>query len=317
MTLSDFHTVAVYGCGTIGASWAALFAAQAGFIREVRMVDISTTATAAGFAKTKTMLAGLTRLTPGERQAAEARIKVCATPAEALAGAGFIQESVLERYPIKAETHAVIEQHAAPTAILSTSSSGLLASKMQESLKHPGRFIVGHPFNPPHLIPLVELVPGPATAETTVQTSAEFFRALGKVPVVVRKEVPGHIANRLAAAVWREALDLVANGVATLEDVDNALCAGPGLRWALMGQHMIYHLNGGPKGYAGFFDQFESQFAMWWQDMAAWKEIPPAAKSAALAQIEAAMQGQTIAEKEAWRDEHLQALVNRLYPTKA
>ncbi|MGH7144609.1 MAG: 3-hydroxyacyl-CoA dehydrogenase NAD-binding domain-containing protein [Planctomycetota bacterium] len=301
--------VAVYGCGTIGASWATLFALNPAVAGEVRLFDITAEARAAGRAKIDAMLATVAGLTSAQRTAAQARLKVCATSAEALAGVGFIQESVLERYPIKADTHADIERHAPVQALVASSSSGLLASKMQETWTHPERFLVGHPFNPPHLIPLVELVPGPRTSEAALAAAGAFYTALGKIPVVLRKEVPGHIANRLAAAVWREALDLVDHGVASLEDVDKALCAGPGLRWALMGQHLIYHLNGGAKGYAGFFDQFESQFAKWWEDMARWTAIPPGAKTAALAQIAAAADGKSVAELEARRDRQLQAIL--------
>src|SRR5207253_1524509 len=163
------------------------------------------------------------------------------------------------RYSVNREAHELIERFAPAEAIVASSASGLLARQMQEGLAHPERFLVAHPFNPPHLIPLVELVPGPQTSPAVLQAALGFYTSLGKTPIVLRKEVPGHIANRLAVAVWREAIDLVANGVASLEDVDKALYAGPGLRWSSMGQHMIYHVNGGPRGYAGFFEHFGPQ----------------------------------------------------------
>ena len=307
-------TVAVVGCGTIGASWAALFAARG---LSVRMYDVSAEALQAGHRKALIALDGLFQHkgeTDVPLSAARKRLTTVAAPNDALKDVDFIQESVLERYPIKREAHELIERFAPADAIIGSSSSGLLANKMQEGLKYPERFVVAHPFNPPHLIPLVELVPGPQTSEGVLRRTHEFYTALGKIPIVLRKEVPGHIANRLAVAVWREAIDLVANGVASLEDVDKALYAGPGLRWSSMGQHMIYHVNGGPKGYEGFFNHFGPQIETWLQDMAQWTTIPAESRREVLRQMEESVRGRTLEELESVRDEKLQKVLHALYP---
>jgi 3-hydroxyacyl-CoA dehydrogenase len=306
--------VGIVGTGTIGSSWAALFAAHG---LDVRMYDVNAEALAAGLSKALVALNGLfpdCDETDAELCSARKRIRAVATPSEALSGADFIQESVLERYPIKREAHDLIERHAPAGAIIASSSSGLLANKMQDGLVHPERFVVAHPFNPPHLIPLVELVPGPKSSEAVMRATHEFYTALGKVPVVLRKEVPGHIANRLAVAVWREAINLVADGVASIEDVDKALYAGPGLRWAAMGQHMIYHLNGGPKGYEGFIEHFGPQIEGWLEDMARWTRIPEDARREVLRQMDESIKGRTMEDLEACRDERLKKVLEALYP---
>jgi carnitine 3-dehydrogenase len=227
----------------------------------------------------------------------------------------LIQESIAERLDIKRDAHQLIEQHAPSTAIIASSTSGLLASEMQKALKHPERFLIAHPFNPPHLVPLVELVSGPQTSAETLKNTYDFYTRLGKIPVVLNKEVPGHLANRLAAAVWREAIHLVASGVASLEDVDKALYAGPGLRWAFMGQHMVYHLGGGAGGYPAFFKHLGPAAETWIRDLASWDRIPETAQKEVLSQIDGATHGRSVAELERWRDEKLASLVRALYAT--
>jgi 3-hydroxybutyryl-CoA dehydrogenase len=148
----------------------------------------------------------------------------------------LVQESVAENYEIKQQVFKELDSYTQPDAILASSSSGLLMTPIQQVTNHPGRCLIAHPFNPPHLIPLVELVPGDKTDELTVLRMKDFYEKLGKVPVVLKKAVPGHIANRLALALWREAVDLVIQGIASVEDVDKAVSAGPGLRWAVMGR---------------------------------------------------------------------------------
>jgi len=310
MHTPEFKTVAVFGCGTIGSSWAGLFAARG---LNVRMYDASAEAVALGQRRAQRAAEDLLPEEDTARRAAHERIRTVRSVKELLDGADFVQESVLERYAIKREAHEAIERHAAPQALIASSSSGLLAHRMQEGLAHPERFFIAHPFNPPHLIPLVELVPGPRTSEAVLQSAHRFYAALEKIPVVVRKEIPGHLANRLAAAVWREAIDLVASGAASLEDVDKALYAGPGLRWAFMGQHQIYHLNGGKGGYAQFFDHFGPQIEGYLKDMASWTEIPAAARQEVLAQMQASVAGRDMQELESARDTKLAALLKTIY----
>ncbi|HYG76403.1 MAG TPA: 3-hydroxyacyl-CoA dehydrogenase NAD-binding domain-containing protein [Planctomycetota bacterium] len=301
-------TIAVFGTGTIGSSWAALFAAH-GFT--VRLFDTHADAIAAGMEKARTMLE--TMCEPDEVSEAAQRLKPAATASAALQGVSFVQESVLERYTIKQEAHELIERYAPQSAIVASSSSGLLANKMQLVFRHPERFLVAHPFNPPHLIPLVELVAGPRTSETCLRAAFDLYTSMKRVPVILKKEIPGHLANRIAAAVWREAIDLVASGAATLEDVDKALYAGPGMRWAFMGQHLIYHLNGGRGGYAQFFEHFGPALESYLADMATWTTVPDAARKEVLAQMAKAVEGKSIPQLEAWRDERLKALARLFY----
>jgi 3-hydroxybutyryl-CoA dehydrogenase len=138
---------------------------------------------------------------------------------------------------------------------------------MQTGWKNPGRFVLGHPFNPPHLIPLVELLANDRTDADVIGKAERFYRDVGKITIRVSKEVPGHVANRLQAALWREALHLVKSGVATVKDVDTAVWAGPGLRWAAMGPTTLFHLAAGPGGIAEFCDRYTASFNRWWDDL--------------------------------------------------
>ena len=232
-----------------------------------------------------------------------------------LAEADFVQESVLETYEVKARMHLLIEANVEPGAIIASSSSSLLPSRMQEPLRHPARFLLAHPFNPPHLVPLVELLPGAATEPEVTRRAFEFYEGLGKIPVVLKKEARGYIANRLAAALWREAVHLVAEGVASVEDVDKALYAGPGMRFALMGQHLIYHLGGGPGGYREFFDKLVPTAAEpILADLATWETVPDQAREAVIEGIDEFIGDRSVEELEARRDAKLVALLKTLYP---
>ncbi|MCX5820566.1 MAG: 3-hydroxyacyl-CoA dehydrogenase NAD-binding domain-containing protein, partial [Deltaproteobacteria bacterium] len=173
--------------------------------------------------------------------------------------------------------------------------------------------LIAHPFNPPHLVPLVELVPGQKTDPAVMERVKRFFEGLGKIPVVLKREVPGHIANRLAAALWREAIDLVIQGVASVEDVDKALYAGPGIRWALMGQHQIYHLGGGEGGYGYFIDHIGKAFGAYWKEMATWSEISPESRKRLVEGVKQAMGERDAAEIARWRDEKIVGLLKVIY----
>ena len=231
--------------------------------------------------------------------------------AEAVEGVEFIQESALERYEIKQQVLSEVDTHAPKTAVFASSSSGLLASKLQEYSKYPGRVIVGHPFNPPHLIPLVEIVRGSAD-EKTVKSAWDFYKQIGKVPIIINKELPGHVANRIQAAVWRESIDLVVNGVCSVNDVDAAICNGPGLRWALLGPNMIFSLGGGDRGMEGFLEQFAMPFESWWADMATWKKFPEGSKQALIEGLKEEIGNRSASEIVQWRDEKLVGLLKLL-----
>ncbi|MEM7258820.1 MAG: 3-hydroxyacyl-CoA dehydrogenase NAD-binding domain-containing protein, partial [Pseudomonadota bacterium] len=186
---------------------------------------------------------------------------------DAVIGASFIQESVPERIDIKHQLYQQIESAIEPDAVIASSASGLTLSEMQAGFNNPGRLVLGHPFNPPHLIPLVEVMGNDKTADGVVEKAEAFYKAVGKVTIRVNKEVPGHVANRLQAAVWREAIHMVASGVATVEDVDTAMWAGPGLRWAVMGPTMLFHLGAGEGGLEEFCERYTDSFNRWWDDL--------------------------------------------------
>ena len=266
--------IGIVGTGLIGAGWAAFYASK-GFA--VSLYDADASARQAGHERTLAYLAFLRDhglLDAEGHDRAVAGVAVTDDLSEAVEGAGLIQESVTERYDVKKDVFRQIDRAAEPEAIVASSSSGLLISELQTVMEHPERSLIAHPFNPPHLIPLVELVPGKQTDPTVLAEAKAFFESLGKVPVVLEQEVPGHIANRLQAAVWREAIDLVLKGVASVADVDKALAAGPGIRWALFGPHMIFHLGGGPGGIKHFIDHVGVSFDKLWTDMASWTSLP-------------------------------------------
>lgn len=294
--------VAIVGAGTIGSSWAAFFASRG---LDVRLYDANTAGARRGMSLARGYLRSMAThgIIPARNlPAARARITRCAALPEAVDGVQLVQESILEDYTAKQALFSELDRLAPAGVILASSSSGLLMSRIQAATRHPGRCVIAHPFNPPHLMPLVEIVPGRKTSRATVTRARDFYDSLGKVPVVLSKEVPGHIANRFQAAIWREAIDLVLQGVASVEDVDKALWAGPGPRWAFMGQHLTFHLGGGDAGYAGFIKHLHPTFASCWRDMAAWKAIPKGAETRLLRGMKKVIQGRTMAELRRWRD---------------
>ena len=261
--IAGVRRVAVIGAGTIGASWAANFLA--------RGLDVTASDPAPeGEAFLRRYVAGawpvLARLglAPG---ASPDRLAFVGDPLAAVAGADFVQESGPEREDAKIALFRQLDGALAPDAVLASSSSGLLISRLQSACRHPGRCVIGHPFNPPHLIPLVEVVGGAQTLPEAIERAMAFYAGLGKKPIHIRKEVAGHLANRLQAALWREAVHLVAEGVADVADVDAAIAYGPGLRWAIMGPHLTFHLAGGVGGIEHFMDHLAVPLQGWWQDL--------------------------------------------------
>lgn len=256
------HT-AVLGAGVIGASWTALFLASG---RSVTVYDPSAQAESAVRNYIETVWPTLEQLELTKRGKPEAVTFSNSAP-DAVREANFIQESVPERLPVKHALYKEIESTLAPDAIVASSASGLTLSEMQQGWRKPGRFILGHPFNPPHLIPLVELLANEQTDADVLPLAEKFYRELGKVTIRVKREVPAHVANRLQAALWREAISLVAEGVASVDDVDKAVWAGPGLRWAAMGPHQLFHLGAGTGGIREFCERYGDSFHRWWDDL--------------------------------------------------
>lgn len=261
--MAEITHTACLGAGVIGASWTALFLASG---RSVAVYDPADGAEAQVRAYVERAWPTLEALGLTERGVPDA-VSFHGSAAEAVAGAGFVQENVPERLPIKHATFAEIEPALADGAVVASSASGLTLGQMQGGWADPGPLVLGHPFNPPHLIPLVEVMGNDRTAAGAVETAEAFYADIGKVTIRVQKEVPGHVANRLQAAVWREAIHLVQTGVASVADVDKAMSAGPGLRWAAMGPTMLFNLGAGPGGLAAFCDHFADTFNGWWADL--------------------------------------------------
>jgi carnitine 3-dehydrogenase len=253
--------VAVVGTGVIGASWAAHFLAHG--------LDVTATDPSPGAEERlrADVAANWPTLTPVDG-ASPQRLAFTADAAEAVAGADFVQENGPEREDVKHALFAVLDEATRPDVVLASSSSGMLPTAIARGCpRHPERMLIGHPFNPPHLIPLVEVVPGERTAERAVEAAMAFYTAVGKRPIRLRHELPGHVANRLQAALWQEAYSLVERGVATVADIDTAIANGPGLRWAVLGPFLNQHLSGGPGGIAHVLEHLGPPTEAWWRDL--------------------------------------------------
>jgi len=251
------------GGGVIGASWTALFLAAGKSVAIHDPNPLVEQQVRSYVEKAWPMLEQLGLTANGDPDA----VTFHDDARTAVDGAEFVQESVPERLELKSEVYSEIEDALLPTAIVASSASGLTLTEMQSGWRSPKRFVLGHPFNPPHLIPLVEVLGNEETANGVVDEARAFYESVGKVTIEVRREVPGHVANRLQAALWREAISLVSNGVASVEDVDTAVWAGPGLRWAAMGPTMLFHLGAGEGGLTSFCERYTDSFNRWWDDL--------------------------------------------------
>ena len=225
-------------------------------------------------------------------------------PAAAAKGAAFVQESGPEREDVKIELFAAIDGAAPPDSVIASSSSGLLISRLTAKCKHPERCVIGHPFNPPHLIPLVEVVGGAKTSPDAVAQAMNFYREIGKHPIHVRKEVRGHAANRLQVALWREAIHLVVEGVVSVADADAAIAYGPGLRWALMGPHLTFHMAGGDGGMKHFMDHLGPANQSWMDDLGA-PRLDAKTQKAIIDGVTDEAAGRSMDDLRRWRDRKL------------
>jgi 3-hydroxyacyl-CoA dehydrogenase len=302
MSAAGVERVAVVGTGVIGASWAALFLA--------RGLDVVASDPAPGAEeRLRADVAAHWASVEPVAGAAPDRLTFVADPAQAAAEADFVQENGPEREDVKHALYAVLDAAARPEVVIASSSSGLLPSVIARGCaQHPERVVVGHPFNPPHLIPLVEVVPGEKTAAEAVERAMAFYAALGKRPIRLRQEVPGHVANRLQAALWQEAYSLVERGVATVADIDTAIANGPGLRWAVLGPFVNQHLSGGPGGLAHVLEHLGPPTEKWWRDLGQVR-LTPQLVAALVAGVDEELAGVDPAELVARRDAVLTALL--------
>jgi 3-hydroxyacyl-CoA dehydrogenase len=257
--------VAVIGTGVIGASLAAWFLARG---LDVRASDPAPGAEAALRAAVAAHWPTLTTLGLSP-DASPGRLQFLPSVEAAVDGAAFVQENGPERLDLKRELFRRLDAAAAPGIPLASSSSSLMVSEFQDLCAEPGRVLLGHPFNPPHLIPLVEVVGGERTAEAALEQAMRFYSGIGKHPIRLHKERRGHVANRLQAALWQEAIHLVAEGVVSVADLDAAVAHGPGLRWALLGPFFNLHLSGGAGGMRHTLDHLGPPVESMWRDLGA------------------------------------------------
>jgi 3-hydroxyacyl-CoA dehydrogenase len=302
--------VAVLGAGTIGASWTAQFLARG---LSVAVYDPAPDVQTRVREFVETAWPTLERLGLSGH-ADPTRISFHADPSAAVAGAALVQENGPENLEIKRALFARIEAALAPETVVASSTSGFMPSELQAGRRGPERYVVGHPFNPPHLIPLVEVVGGSATDPAVVDWTVEFYAALGKRPIRLRREVPGHVANRMQVALYREAIHLVLEDVASVADVDAAIAYGPGLRWALMGPHMAHHLAGGRGGLRHLLEHIGPGIERWWNDLGC-PDLTPAAIDR-LVEALARAETRPIRQLEAERDALLVALLETLQDTR-
>jgi len=293
--------VSVIGAGTIGASWAAYFLAR-GF--EVGAYDPLPNGEAFARRFIDNAWPTLEKLNAVQPGADRKRFAFFKEPAAAVKDAEFVQESGPEREDLKIELFATLDAALPPETVIATSSSGLLISRVSATCRHPQRCVIGHPFNPPHLIPLVEVVGGAKTSPEAITKAMNFYRDIGKHPIHIRKEVRGHVANRLQAALWREAVHLVTEGVVSVADADAAIAYGPGLRWALMGPHLTFHMAGGEGGMAHFMSHIGPAMQGWMDDLGQTRLTPEVQKAIINGVTEEAA-GRSMADLQRWRDRKL------------
>ncbi|HEX7390916.1 MAG TPA: carnitine 3-dehydrogenase, partial [Acidiphilium sp.] len=306
--MSEIRKAAIVGAGVIGAGWAARLVLNG---IDVAVHDPHPEAerrTRAVFANAERARARLSIAPIGKK----GELRFAASIADAVRDADFIQESAPEREDIKQRLLAEIDAHARPDALVCSSTSGLLPSRLQTAMQHPERFLVGHPFNPVYLLPLVELCGGAKTGTDAIARARDFYRRIGMHPLVLRKEIDGFIADRLLEALWREALWLVHDDVATVEEVDDAIRFGAGLRWAFMGTFQIYRLAGGEDGMRHFMAQFGPALQLPWTKLTEVPVLTDAFIDKIADQSDAQANGLSLRDGERKRDDCLIAIMQAL-----
>lgn len=268
----NFEKACVIGGGVIGSSFTLLFA--------MGKMDVkSYNRSLESEAKTKKIIEKYVdeliekKVVAEDKETILSRISYTTDEQEAIEFADIVEECIPENYDVKKEFVKVFEKHAKPDAVLCSATSGLLVTKIAEDAECPERIFGAHPYNPPHLIPLIEISQGEKSDPETANDLRELFTRLGKKPIIIRNEVPGFIANRLQAVVLREMMDLVDKGVVSMEDCETALTFGPAIRWAIMGPGQIFELGGGEHGLQGLLDHIGPSMETWLEDAATWTKF--------------------------------------------
>jgi ketoreductase RED1 len=308
--LQSREHVTVIGGGTIGASWTALFLAWG---LEVRLHDPSPGIEASVRAAIDHIAPTLAALDLPVADL-DRRLSFPTELQEALDGADLVQENGPEDFAFKRELWPRVERAVRPTTLLLSSSSGIRASAMAKQMDRPGRLVVGHPFNPPHLVPLVEVVPGPSTDPQVVDEAVAFYRAVGKHPLVLNKEAPGFVANRLQSALFRECVHLVSEGVVGMGDLDAIVTSSIGLRWAVAGPFLTFHLGGGRGGLPHFLEHLGPGMEAMWKILGD-PQFDEATVRLLNDEVERAYGGSSLAELESRRDAMQLAVLKALAGT--
>jgi ketoreductase RED1 len=309
--LKRYNKTAIIGAGVIGASWTALFLAHG---LEVVVNDPRSDVETLVRDYIRNSLSTLETLGLPTANL-EAKLRFEADLAKAVAGADLVQENGPERIEFKQDLWARISKVVGDKTLLLSSSSARTATEQALKCSRPERLLVGHPFNPPHLIPLVEVVPGAKTNEAAVTDAMAFYAALGKVPRVVRKEMPGFVANRLQRAIFRECCYLVIQGVVKVDELDDIVTSSIGLRWAADGPFRSFHLGGGAGGFTSFFKQFGPGLNDAWKNMAP-VDLNEAAQDKIIAQAEASFAARPMEQLEGERDAKQLAIIRALRSVK-
>lgn len=286
--------VAVIGAGSIGGGWAAL-CASAGW--PVTIFDTNARAiedAVVDVPRRARALIDLERATPGIVERGLMEFQQAKSLLQAVRDADWVIEAIHEDLPAKQRLLESIEQVADPQAIVTSSSSGLAPGDLFGRLLQRHRCLVAHPLNPPELLPIVEVVPAEETEPGTVERAKTYLQALGRMPIVLHKAVPGYVVGRIAAAVWRECIDLVLKGAIDVSDLDRAVSLGPALGWAAAGPHLTYHLAAGAGGVHIFLQQLLTSFEGWWSDLASWERLEPSQQRALIAAIEKAYEDKIV-----------------------
>ena len=309
------HSVAAIGSGVIGAGWVAAFIGSG---RTVRLYDPAPTAaerTSAHVSAARPQMnaLGLARV----EDEWKSRLSVHQQLDEALEGADFVQESTPERIDVKKALFATVDRLVPADVIVASSTSSVPISELQSGLATARRFVLGHPFNPVHLVPLVEVCGGEATDPRAVELAFEFYAALGKEPIRLNREIFGHIGNRLASAMFREAVRLVADGYATVGDIDKAIRFGPALKWAIQGQFTTFHTSGGPGGLGEFLPKFAPGIVKRWETMADPPLADPDLQAELVRQMGEAAAGLSVEDIARRQDEHVMQILKLLQRDRA
>lgn len=274
MTTKEIKTVGLVGGGLIGASFALLFS-MGGLDANIYTRSESTLKEAEELIKNSIdELIGFGVYNEKDKEEILSRIKYTTDLKEAIKDADYIQESLAENYEIKQSVLKDVEKIIDSDIPIGSSTSGLKITEISKFMAHPERMFVAHPWNPPHLIPLIELGKGEKTDDKYIEIAKDLFTRMKKEPIVLNKEVLGFVGNRIQAAVFREVLNLVLEGVVSMEDADKAVTFGPGIRWGIMGPGLILNLGGGKNGIKGFMDNIGPSMELWLKDLASWDKLP-------------------------------------------